>query len=124
MGKNKYYSKIDSTIYNLEEVQSLLNQNKQWDAILKIKEITGYDDFRVNNIFMTIYNNNMDIPVTIDSSKQPKEKEASKPKCPTCGSTNIRKIGAGERLTSVATFGLFSKKLNKSFKCKNCGYTW
>ena len=46
------------------------------------------------------------------------------PKCPTCQSTNIKKIGTGERVTSVAMFGLFSKKINKSFKCKNCGYTW
>ena len=46
------------------------------------------------------------------------------PKCPTCGSSNVQNIGTGERVTSVAMFGLFSKKINKSFKCKNCGYTW
>lgn len=46
------------------------------------------------------------------------------PKCPTCQSTNIQKIGATERVVSVATLGIFSKKINKSFKCKNCGYTW
>ena len=48
----------------------------------------------------------------------------NKPHCPTCNSTNIQKIGAGERIGSVAMLGLFSKKINKSFKCKNCGYTW
>ena len=46
------------------------------------------------------------------------------PKCPTCDSTNIQKIGTGERVASVAMLGIFSKKINKSFKCKNCGYTW
>lgn len=46
------------------------------------------------------------------------------PKCPTCGSTNIEKIGGLERGVSVAMWGLFSKKINKSFKCKSCGYTW
>lgn len=46
------------------------------------------------------------------------------PKCPTCQSTNIQKIGGLERGVSVAAWGLFSKKINKSFKCKNCGYTW
>lgn len=45
-------------------------------------------------------------------------------KCPTCSSTNIQKIGTGERVASVAMLGIFSKKINKSFKCKNCGYTW
>ena len=48
----------------------------------------------------------------------------STPKCPTCGSINVEKIGTGERVASVAMFGLFSKKINKSFKCKSCGYTW
>ena len=52
------------------------------------------------------------------------EQQQHIPKCPTCKSTNIKKIGTGERVTSVAMFGLFSKKINKSFKCKNCGYTW
>lgn len=46
------------------------------------------------------------------------------PKCPTCGSTNIKKISTMERAVSVGTLGLFSKKINKSFKCGNCGYTW
>lgn len=46
------------------------------------------------------------------------------PKCPTCGSTNVQKITGLERGISVATLGLFSKKINKSFKCNNCGYTW
>lgn len=48
----------------------------------------------------------------------------NQPKCPTCSSTNVQKIGTGERVASVATFGIFSKKINKSFKCKSCGYTW
>nr|MDE6024513.1 hypothetical protein [Lachnospiraceae bacterium] len=47
----------------------------------------------------------------------------NKPKCPTCSSTNVQKIGTGERMASVAMLGMFSKKINKSFKCKNCGYT-
>lgn len=48
----------------------------------------------------------------------------NKPKCPTCSSNNVQKIGTGERAVSVAMLGIFSKKINKSFKCKNCGYTW
>lgn len=48
----------------------------------------------------------------------------SMPKCPTCGSLNVRHISGGERVASVGFFGIFSKKINKTFKCKNCGYTW
>lgn len=43
------------------------------------------------------------------------------PKCPICGSPNIKQIGAGERTLSVLTLGLLSNKINKSFKCNDCG---
>lgn len=46
------------------------------------------------------------------------------PKCPTCGSLNVKPISGVERTASVGFFGLFSKKINKSYKCGNCGYTW
>lgn len=45
-------------------------------------------------------------------------------KCPTCGSANIKKISGTERAASVVGLGLLSKKINKTFKCNNCGYTW
>ena len=44
--------------------------------------------------------------------------------CPYCHSTNVRKIGGGERALSVFGLGLFSNKINKSFQCKNCGGTF
>lgn len=46
------------------------------------------------------------------------------PKCPTCGSLNVKRIGGIESGASVGMFGIFSKKINKTFKCGNCGYTW
>ena len=52
------------------------------------------------------------------------QQEDSKPHCPHCKSTNISKIGTGARIGSIAMWGVFSKKINKSFKCKQCGYTW
>lgn len=50
--------------------------------------------------------------------------QASLPHCPTCHSTNIKKIGTGERVASVVGLGILSKKINKTWKCCNCGYTW
>lgn len=46
------------------------------------------------------------------------------PKCPTCGSSHVEKMGAVERGVSIAMLGMFSKKINKTFKCDDCGYTW
>lgn len=60
---------------------------------------------------------------TVQANAQAQEL-LNKPHCPTCGSTNIKKIGGIERGASIAAFGIFSKKINKTFKCGNCGYTW
>lgn len=50
--------------------------------------------------------------------------EEDKPKCPTCGSTNIEKISLGKKAVSGALFGLFSSNVRKSMHCKSCGYKW
>jgi len=60
----------------------------------------------------------------VDAQEERKRQQSNQPKCPTCQSTNIRKIGTGERVASVVGFGIFSKKINKTWKCNNCGYTW
>ena len=44
--------------------------------------------------------------------------------CPTCHSRNVQRISGLERGASILAFGIFSKKINKSFKCNDCGYTW
>lgn len=57
-----------------------------------------------------------------ESSK--KVEDDNKPKCPNCHSTNIKAITGTERAMSIMGLGIFSKKINKSFKCLNCKYTW
>jgi len=46
------------------------------------------------------------------------------PKCPTCKSTNIKKISATSKVVGGAMFGLFSSKVRNTFECKNCRYKW
>ena len=46
------------------------------------------------------------------------------PACPSCGSSNISKIGIVGRAVSVGLFGLASSKIGKTHKCNNCGTTW
>lgn len=50
--------------------------------------------------------------------------QISSPKCPTCGSTNIKKISGTSKAVGAVAFGLFSKTAKSQFKCKNCGYKW
>jgi len=45
--------------------------------------------------------------------------------CPTCNSTNIQKIGIGNKVASGAILGIFAiNHIGKTFKCKSCGYQW
>ena len=47
-----------------------------------------------------------------------------KPKCPTCGSTNIEKVSTLNRAVSIGMVGLASDKIGKQFCCKNCEQIW
>lgn len=51
-------------------------------------------------------------------------KTNNKPKCPTCGSTNIKKISTTSKVLGAAMWGLFSKTAHSQFQCNNCGYKW
>lgn len=46
------------------------------------------------------------------------------PKCPTCGSTDLRKVSVGAKAVSVGLFGIFSQKVKKTWHCNSCGYEW
>ncbi len=46
------------------------------------------------------------------------------PKCPTCGSTKIKKISGLSKAGSVAMWGIFSRKVHKQWHCDNCGSEW
>ena len=46
------------------------------------------------------------------------------PKCPTCSSTNIRKISTTRKVAGAIGFGLLSKTAKSQFECKDCGYKW
>jgi hypothetical protein len=45
-------------------------------------------------------------------------------KCPTCGSTNTKKISGLSKAASVGLFGIFSQKVKHQFHCNSCGYEW
>lgn len=52
------------------------------------------------------------------------ERKACIPKCPTCSSTNIKKISSAARLANAAAFGFLGNRRNKQFHCNNCKYEW
>lgn len=52
------------------------------------------------------------------------DKIGNKPKCPTCGSTNIEKISVSKKAFGGMMFGLFSSDVRNTMHCKNCGSKW
>ncbi len=46
------------------------------------------------------------------------------PKCPTCGSTKIKRISASSKVGNAMLFGLFGNKRKKQFHCDDCKYEW
>lgn len=55
---------------------------------------------------------------------QRQESTDSVPKCPTCNSTNLKKISTTAKATNTIMFGLLGTKRHKSFHCNSCGYEW
>lgn len=44
--------------------------------------------------------------------------------CPTCGSSNVKKISATKRWFTTGTFGIASSDMAKTMQCGSCGYKW
>lgn len=60
----------------------------------------------------------------LEQQKSSKTQNDNRPKCPTCGSTNIEKISTTKKVVGGAMFGLFSSDVRNSMHCKNCGAKW
>lgn len=54
----------------------------------------------------------------------PRESIQNIPKCPTCQSTDIKKVSTASKAGSVFMWGLLSQKVKKQWHCNNCGYEW
>lgn len=96
----------------------------------------GYEDVSREQVFQEyVYNNEQYDPEIMEqwyqidcggsgSSSFISEQNDNKPKCPTCGSTNIRKISTLNRAVSIGTLGLLSGKIGKNYECLNCKAKW
>lgn len=123
---------INGTNYDLTKELELLIKIDYMQGLRNLREIYNLslaDATTLGSIIETT----KQIPSEYNSSqreeyrarlKEIEDEKNPKPKCPHCNSTNIFSIGTGERIVSIAMFGIFSNKINKSFQCNNCKYTW
>lgn len=62
--------------------------------------------------------------LTFEAYPYKQNKDQHIPKCPICGSTNLKKLSFTNKAVSVGVFGLLSNKINKTWECKNCKSTF
>lgn len=89
-----------------------------------IKSSPEIDQYLFNHRDEDLFNRRMENKAKLEHGKQILEEQARLPECPTCHSRNVQPISGIERGASIIGLGIFSKKINKSYKCKHCGYTW
>lgn len=88
-----------------------------WDLYNAMVELKKNDIIEYN-LKMSQFRNQ------VEQQKSSKTQNDTTPRCPHCKSTNIKSISVLDRGASIAMLGVFSKKINKSFECLNCKYTW
>ena len=91
------------------------------DAKLLWVEVKLQFGTKETNTFMTKSNLS---PQQIAYNNQVAREWQNKPKCPTCGSTNVSKISATVKVADTVMFGIFGQKRKHQFKCLNCRYEW
>lgn len=104
------------TVLTVEEYSILENITYEvslFDSMIKLKQDNPIE-FQLK---MAQFKNQVQQQKSVTSS-------SNKPKCPTCGSTNIKKISGTKRWLSTGLFGLASSNIGKSMYCQNCGYKW
>lgn len=133
--KDEFINSIPELKSKLKDVKSIFNTNKNTSDIdeniyQKIKIIDTYYEYAENMVKYGTKEN----PVNIPTVRPPKiygrnyvnnnTQQQNIPKCPTCGSTNIKKISDTAKVAGALMFGLLSKTAKSQFKCNNCGYKW
>lgn len=89
-----------------------------------VKSSPEFDQYLFDHRDEILAKQSADFNAKMEHGRAILEEQSNIPKCPTCQSANIRKMSGLESGASIAMFGLFSRKINKTFKCNNCGYTW
>lgn len=107
-------------------ISELYELNKESEAIKYIKDFFQCDINTAKDVF-EIFKNEMGEPLSsqqIAHANAIARESLNKPKCPTCNSTNIKKISGTAKVVGAVAFGLFSKTARSQFECENCGYKW
>lgn len=109
----------------LDDSKILINKNLKDQFINDyIKSSSEFDQYLFEHREEDMFNKRMSDRAKLAHGASILEEKSRVPKCPTCGSTNIKKISGTKRWLSTGLFGLASSNIGKSMCCQNCGYKW
>ena len=109
---------LTSKEYTALDLQEFRKGNKDFEADMAKKY--GHGEFDED----AYHSRKEVIAQRVRERESKKETQQNTPKCPTCGSTNLKKITATQKASNAVLFGLFGNKRKKQFHCNNCGYEW
>ncbi len=89
-----------------------------------IKSSPEFDQYLFEHRDEDLHNRRMENRTKLEHGKAVLEEQSRTPKCPSCGSNNISKIGVVGRAVSFKLVGFASSKIGKTHKCNNCGTMW
>lgn len=107
------------------ESKMVINKNLKQQFINEyIKTSPEFDQYLFDHRDEILTKQSAEFDAKMAHGKAILEEQSRVPKCPSCGSNNISKIGTINRIVSTGLFGLASSKIGKTHKCNNCGATW
>lgn len=100
------------------------DDTEQWFIDKYIKSSPTLDPYLFEHRDEILAEKSAKLKAQLEYGKAIQEEKSRVPKCPSCGSSNISKIGIINRAVSTHFFGLASSKIGKTHKCNHCGTTW
>lgn len=100
------------------------NELKQQFINEYIKNSPEFDQYLFDHRDEILAKQSAEFNAKMEHGKAVLEEQVRVPKCPSCGSSNISKIGVIGRAMSFKLLGFASSKIGKTHKCNNCGAMW
>lgn len=121
-----YYLKCDYCGSTMAQTDLTMDE---WISVLMKKDAFSFvedmaNKYGNNQFSEEMFNARMGHNRSNSHTGEQKKEETNVPKCPTCGSTKIRKISGTKRAASILGFGILSNNIGKTYECLNCKYKW
>lgn len=113
----KRYNSYNFNNITLDEFTILKEVSLDKNFLLTMDKLKS-EDIVEFNLKMSQFKSNTQQP------SNPLSQPSGVPKCPTCGSTDIKKISGGKRWLTTGIFGLASSNVGKTMQCNSCGAKW